>query len=106
MIDKTKTSTPSSSSASSSREVKSGCLNNPPLQPTHIPPHTIENLTVAPYEPFYLSSSNEKDVGVVLKNLKNVLYYRTSPEQMSQSKVLKVCSFDQKEKSAPSPINK
>lgn len=104
MIDKTKTSTPSSSSASSSREGKSG-LNKPSSSP-HIPPHTIENLTVTPYEPFYLSSSNEKDVGVVLKNLKNVVYFKTSPEQMSQSKVLKVCSFDLKEKSAPSPINK
>lgn len=62
---------------------------------------SFENLSVAPYEPFYLSSSSEKDVGLILKNMKNIVFNHSSPEQLSERKVFKVCNFDLIEKQAP-----
>lgn len=53
-----------------------------------------ESLSLAPYEPFYVSGSNEKDVSLILKNMKNVVYSTSSAER----KVSKICNFDVKEK--------
>lgn len=57
-------------------------------------PRLVQNLAVAKYEPFYLcSSTNERDVGVVLKNVKNVVYLNSSPETIGEKKCLKVYNF-------------
>lgn len=70
----------------------------PEKQQKLISQKTFENLAVAPFEPFYLSSSNEKDVSCILKNLKNVVYNHSTPEQNSERKVLKICNFETKGK--------
>lgn len=88
-----KTACATSSKAAEPRDVLASSKPN-------IHPHTIEKLAVAPYEPFYLNSSNEKDVGFVLKNLKSIVYNQTSPEKFCQNKVLKVCNFDLNKKSS------
>lgn len=50
-------------------------------------------LTLVPYEPFYVIST-EKDVGTIIKNMKNVMFDESSVE----NKVSKVCNFGLKEK--------
>lgn len=89
-----KTTSATSKTAAEPRDVLASSKPN-------IHPHTIEKLAVVPYEPFYLNSTNEKDVGFVLKNLKSIVYNQTSPEKLCQNKVLKVCNFDLNKKSAP-----
>lgn len=88
---------PSSNDHKDSSPAVGPLSHEPAKSSSSIHPRTIENLTVAPYEPFYFSSSNDKDIGLVLKNLKSVVFNRSTPEQISQQKVHKVCNFDLKE---------
>lgn len=71
-----------------SKSTESKLVNDEPL-----PASFTEHLTVIPFEPFYLSASSDKDLSLILKNLKSVVYNHMSPEQLCERKVHKVCDF-------------
>ena len=76
------------SESKSTSEKESKLVSDEPLPAT-----LTEHLTVIPFEPFYLSASSDKDLSLILKNLKSVVYNHMSPEQLCERKVHKVCDF-------------